>query len=43
MQKMQNNEMQPKIEKKQVDFEFPMRATIIGSSSSSSISSRLVT
>ena len=35
-EKMQKSEMEPKIEKEQVDFRFPLRATFIG------ITSRLV-
>ena len=30
---MQKSEMEPKIEKEQVDFKFPLRATFIGSTS----------
>ena len=32
-EKMQKSEMEPKIEKEQVDFKFPLRATFIGSTS----------
>ena len=32
-EKMQKSEMEPKIEKEQVDFNFPLRATFIGSTS----------
>ena len=32
-EKLQKSEMEPKIEKEQVDFKFPLRATFIGSTS----------